>query len=73
MFTRFHDANHCAWHNATERVNSTERVGNHKKLVVNVERVVAFKKVVVNVERVVDTKKFGVNVVNLSCLTINDT
>lgn len=39
----------------------------------NVERVVAFKQVVVNVERVVDTKKFGVNVVNLSCLTINDT
>jgi hypothetical protein len=47
LFTRFHDANHWACHNATERVV------NCKKLVVNGERVVDSKKFVVNVERVV--------------------
>ncbi len=62
MFTIFHDANHCACHNATERVV------NHKKLVVNVEKVVDTKKLVVNVEKVVDIKKFGVYIVNFSYL-----
>ncbi len=50
MFTRFHDANHCAYHNGTERVI------NRKKFVVNVERVVDTKKLVAIVERVVDTR-----------------
>jgi hypothetical protein len=60
-----YDSNHCAYYNAIERVNATERVINYKKFIVNGESVVNSKKLVVNVERIVDTKKFGVNVVNL--------